>query len=314
MKRYFFAFIAAAFALCVTAQTRVMTIKTADKELTFNVADILEITFDELAAQVDTTLFHAFDGYIIVSTAYFKDSYYGDKAKLAVYKTSEDEYIVTFSDPVWGEAVFGHVAVGRELAGEGTIRMDNQKGGFSDYAATLSGPMTTPVITIPSVMGGTTIVFHVGEAPANLQIAGKKSGSVTVMVGGQFGPYESSPVQYVIKANDDGTIDVTLPTFTLEGTVMGDLTVGSYTIANIAYDQERQAFFRDYSSDESITMHLKAEQNGTTTMDGDYTFGAMGNIELKTDEAQKVVAVNTIQPGKMPFAIVITFQEETVTR
>lgn len=30
---------------------------------------------------------------------------------------------------------------------------------------------------------------------------------------------------------------------------MGDLSLGTYTIQNIAYDSEKQAFYRDYSTD-----------------------------------------------------------------
>ncbi len=309
MKRFLFLLSAVLCTLCIHAQNEVMNVNLGDTVVSFRIADIHEITFGVEEEQVDTTLFHAFNGYIIVSSAYFTDSYYGDQAKLGVYKTSKGEYIVTFSDPVWGEAFFGHVSVGRTLEATGTIKMANPRGGnATEYEASLSGPMTTPVITIPSVMGGTSITFHVGEAPMALQVSGRHKGNVSVLVGGQFGPYVSTNVTYSIQANADGTINITIPEYALEGTVMGDLTLGSYTVKNVAWNEERAAFYRDYAADE-LSMHLTAVKDGATTMDSDYTFTALGNIEVKKD-GQNLTIVNNFQPGRMPFPVEATFNTE----
>lgn len=289
-------------AMSATAQTNVLRINVGDTIVTYRLADIKEIVFDTEEEHVDTTLFHSFNGYLTVTSAYFTDSYYGDQAQLAVWKTSQNEYIVTFSDPVWGEAEFGNVIVGRTLAAEGTIKMANQQGGgVKEYAATLSGAMTTPVITVPTVMGGTTITFHVGEAPMHYRVSGRHKGDVSVMVGGQFGPYTAEGITHNIVANGDGTISVTIPEYVLTGTVMGDLTLGSYTVSNIAWNEERGAFFRDYSADDT-TFHLKVEKDGAVTMDGDYNFNALGTLEVKLTETG-VSIENNFQPGRMPFPI-----------
>ena len=435
MKRYILSLIAAATMLCANAQTEVLKINLGDTTVIYKVADIQEMTFDTVEEQADTTLFHSFNGYITVSTAYFTDTYYGNDAQLGVFKTSEDEYLVTFSDPTWGDAFFGHVQIGQALSAEGTIKMfDRHSGGYKSYDCTLSGPMTTPVITIPSLMGGTSITFHVGAAPAGYLVAGKydaarsvtipampqmgtvvqdtvsvtlaagtdpatanitlpactyngmelpeitlegialtddgngsytiaetsyeasgaagivsgtvapgsslslhvtmaygsmpfelsmdystpvepelyvtagqHKGGVSVMVGGQFGPYTQTDITYGIEDNGDGTINVVIPGFQLSGTVMGDLTLGAYTVSNVAYDLERGAYYRDYSAD-GLTFHLTAVNNGATTMDNDYDFTRLGTIEVKATEAGGVSVVNTFQPGAMPFPVESVFE------
>ena len=311
MKRYILSLIAAATMLCAQAQTEVLKINLGDTIVTYKVADIQEMTFDTVEEQADTTLFHSFNGYITVSTAYFTDTYYGNDAQLGVFKTSEDEYLVTFSDPTWGDAFFGHVQIGQALSAEGTIKMfDRHSGGYKNYDCTLSGPMTTPVITVPGVMGGTSITFHVDEPPVDPELyvtAGQHKGGVTVMVGGQFGPYTQTDITYGIEDNGDGTINVVIPGFQLSGTVMGDLTLGAYTVSNVAYDAERGAYYRDYSAD-GLTFHLTAVNNGATTMDNDYDFTRLGTIEVKATEAGGVSVVNTFQPGAMPFPVESVFE------
>lgn len=306
MRKYILTLIAAVVTLTCTAQTEVLRIRLADREVTFNIADIQEMSFDTLDEPADTTLFHSFKGYIIVSTQYFQNSYYGSDAELAVYKTSEGEFIVTFSDPTWGEGFFGHVQVGQSLSGEGTMSIASQQSGqVKEYEATISGPMTAPVITIPSLMGGTTIQFHVGEPPVAYQIVGNHVGLVSVTVGGQFGPYLHEDVTYKIVANEDGTVNLVMPQYELTGTVMGDLTVGGYTVSNIAYDEELGAFVRDYTGD-GLSMHLIAVNDGTTTMDNDYELTKLGNVVIQPT-SDGITIVNSFQPGNMPFPIVATF-------
>ena len=305
MKKILLSLIVTMGALNAAAQTEVLKIDLGDTVVTYKLADIKEISFDTEEEKVDTTLFHSFDGYLMVSSQYFQDQYYGNQAKLAVYKTSKGEYIVTFSDPQWGDAVFGNVSVGRELAGEGINTMA-YRGNVSTYSATLSGPMTTPVITMPNVMSGTVITFHVGQPPVAYLIEGNHKGTNNVVVGGQFGPY-TAEITYKITANKDGSINIVLPEYPLTGTVMGDLTLGSYTISNIAYDAERGAFFRDYTND-GLTMHLTAVNNGQTTMNSDYTFERYGGSITITPTETGINVSHTFQPGAMPFGITATME------
>jgi len=282
----------------------IMKLKTADgKVVRYEVKDVQQISFG--------SLFHAFDGYITASAAYFKDSYFGGTAKLSVYSTAEG-YDVTICDSIWGDAEFENVVMGKgTLTGTGSITVTPQYGGGT-YEATISGAMTAPVITIPEMMkGGTTLSWHLGEVPEAVKVAGKHNGSISVMVGEQFGPYINSSVAYTITANEDGTINIIVPEYTLDNTYIGNLTLGSYTISNVAYDNEKKAFYRDYTGDQ-LSFHFKSE-GGSMPMDGDYTFTKLGNIIVQTTETGMSI-VNNFTPGNMPFPIVSTFEKTAQTR
>ena len=303
IKKYLFLLIAVVSTAVVSAQpgtgapTRIMKMKTADGQtLRYELSNIAEMSFG--------TLFHAFDGYILGNNAYFQDYYAGSSAKLSVYKVGEG-YDVHISDPVWGEAEFENVTMGMgQLSGSGSIGGSEQYGGRT-YEATIGGPMSTPVIDIPTLMqGGTKLTFYVGTVPPSILVKGRYSGSVSVMVGTAFGPYVNNSVTYQIIANADGTINVVVPEYTLDNTAIGNLTLGTYTISNIAYDAERGAFYRDYTGD-NLSFHFKAT-GGTAELDNDYTFTQLGNIEVKNTESG-VSIINNFQPGRMPFPITSTF-------
>lgn len=135
--------------------------------------------------------------------------------------------------------------------------------------------------------------------------AGTYSGMNSVTIGEKW--TYSTGIDYVITANQDGTINLQVPEYTLTGTVMGDMTIGAYTVSNIAYDESKKAFERDYSQD-GISLHVKAVNNGVTSMDGDYTMGEGCNVVIeKTDQGLKVV--NAFKMGAMPFLIVATFTQ-----
>lgn len=304
MKKYLFLLIAAVSATAVMAQpgqgsqTEIMKLKTADGQIIrYEVSNVSELSFG--------ALFHAFDGYILADGKYFNDYYAGSVSKLSVYQAAEG-YDIHISDPVWGEAEFENVTMTMgKLEGSGKIIVSQQYGG-STYDATISGAMTTPVITIPSLMqSGTTLTFHLGEVPQAVLVKGSHKGSVSVMVGDSYGPYVNSDVTYTVTANEDGTINVVIPEYTLDNTQIGNLTLGTYTISNIAYDEEKGAFYRDYTGDD-LSFHFKVIKDGNTTMDNDYTFTQLGNITVKSVNGT-ITIENNFQPGKMPFPITSTY-------
>jgi hypothetical protein len=309
MKKYILSLITTLFTIGVMAQpngaetVEIMKLKTADgKVVRYEVKNIEQLSFG--------SLFHSFGGYITATGKYFKDSYFGGTAKLYVWNSAEG-YDVSLSDSIWGEAEFENVTMGRgSLSGIGSITVSQQYGGGT-YEATISGPMTTPVITIPSLMqGGTTLTFYMGDVPQSLLVKGSHQGSVSVMVGSSFGPYINNNVTYTITANADGTINIVVPEYTLENTQIGNLTLGTYTISNVAYNSEKGSFYRDYTSD-GLSFHFKAT-GGSTELDSDYAFTKLGNIEVRKTETGLTI-VNYFQPGNMPFPIVSNFEKATQT-
>lgn len=137
--------------------------------------------------------------------------------------------------------------------------------------------------------------------------------AINVNVGGKF-PYANEGVTYNVRKYMDGDVqkvDVEVPTYTLDNTVMGNLTLGTYTVKGLTYDEEKGGFYRDYKKD-GLSFHFTAEQNGNKTMDGDYEFNAEkdNNILVKYNGTKITDIVNTFQMGAMPFGIVTSFNSE----
>lgn len=141
--------------------------------------------------------------------------------------------------------------------------------------------------------------------------------ALSVCIGGQADyTYQNESVTYNVRTykKDDVTkMDVQIPTYVLSNTVMGDLTIGGYTVTGLTYDETKGGYYKDYAND-GLTMHFTAVRNGITTMDKDYTLATADgeNILITTDNTGKVASiVNNFQPGSMPYAIVSTFPGTT---
>ncbi len=134
--------------------------------------------------------------------------------------------------------------------------------------------------------------------------------AINVNVGGAFN-YTNNNVTYNVRKYMDGNVqkvDVEIPTYTLDNTVMGNLTLGTYTVKGLTYDEEKGGFYRDYK-DDGLTFHFSAETGGKKTMDGNYSFNPEkdNNILVKYNGNKVEDIVNTFQMGSMPFAIVSKF-------
>lgn len=134
---------------------------------------------------------------------------------------------------------------------------------------------------------------------------GTYTGPVSVVVGGAY-TYTKEEVQYDLVMNEDATLDVTICGYELPGTMIGDLTLGQYTVCNVPYDEAQGGYFKDYTQD-GLTMHFKAEQGGVATMDNDYVLQKAGSLLITATETGYCI-VNTFSPGMMPFVIVSTAQ------
>lgn len=133
-----------------------------------------------------------------------------------------------------------------------------------------------------------------------ISVEGTYNGTIEVTVGGQF-TYAAENDAVTVTRNADGSLKVALSGYSLTGTMMGDLTIGSLTIDNIAYDEAKQAYYRNYSQD-GLTRHFTAAQNGQATMDNDYPLGETSEITLKFD-GDNVQIQNDFKLGAMPFPL-----------
>lgn len=167
-----------------------------------------------------------------------------------------------------------------------------------------------------------TVVFQYGKMPFPMTYTVKGyyvkavSNPIVVTVGGQF-KYNNDNVTYELRRYKDGgtdKLDVTVPSYTLANTVMGDLTLGSYTVKGLVYDEAQGGYYRDYKND-GLKFHFTAVQGGKTTMDKDYDFATDkdNNILVKYEGNNVSSIVNTFQVGTMPFGIVSVFSGATTS-
>lgn len=141
------------------------------------------------------------------------------------------------------------------------------------------------------------------------------AGLNSVTVGGQFGPYEADVTHKIRTYVEDEVtkMDVEIPTYQLNGTVMGNLTLGTYTVMGLTYDESKGGYYRDYAAD-GLTVHLTAVRGGTTTMDADYALSAVGGENILVEMANgRAKITNNFQPGAMPFQIAAIMNQSTST-
>lgn len=138
--------------------------------------------------------------------------------------------------------------------------------------------------------------------------------AINVSVGGAY-KYENASVTYQVRKYKDGDVeklDVEIPTYQLTATVMGDLTLGTYTVKGLTYDEAKGGYYRDYKND-GLTFHFKSVKNGNTSMDQDYEFNPEkdNNILVKYNGNSVTDIVNNFQMGAMPFPISSSFKNVT---
>lgn len=180
------------------------------------------------------------------------------------------------------------------------------------FAAAFCASAQNEILTI-TMVNGTEHTFNVAEisemtfgaATMADQFAGAYTGTQKVTVGGAF-TYETT-VTYTLTAEADGTVTVAIPSYTLTGTMMGDLTLGALTIPGLSYDYAKGGFFRDYGSD-GLQQHFKAVNNGVATMDADYTLNPVSTILITANGANAIAVENPFKLGAMPLPLTAAFE------
>lgn len=179
--------------------------------------------------------------------------------------------------------------------------------------AALTGQAQTLNIRLNS---GETVSYNVADvesidfSEATGSLAGDKTGTISVMVGGTFGPYAVKDQTHTVTANADGTLDVTIPEYHIPGTPIGNLVLSTFTVRGLTWNDELQAYARNFTND-GIIVHFQAEKDGNVTMEGDYEFNARANntISLCLNAEGKATMTMTMQVGNMPFPIAVEFIE-----
>lgn len=292
-------------ALAVQAQSLKVT-KTDGSVVTYNASDISKIEFLPSETPSQPKLIHEYAGYLTVKNRVLDNVRFDTGAKIKVLQDG-GKFLAEFSDTQWGTGSFVITMNKHAINGTGKMKIANPRAGgaVEEYDATMSGSMREIKISIPSLMGGTDITWHYAEASAASKVAGNYIGTTALKVGDSFGPFTSATVGYKITANEDGTINVTASEENYTGvTMMGNLTLGTYTVKNLAYDKESNSFVRDYSND-GLKVHFKAV--GGMPIDSEYSFKATSKMVVTVDESGTLTIKNNYSLTRMPFPISATY-------
>ena len=293
-------------ALAVQAQSLKVT-KTDGSVVTYNASDISKIEFLPAETPSQPKLIHEFAGYLTVKNKMINNVRYDNGAKIKVLQDG-GKFFAEFSDTQWGTGSFEITMANHAINGTGKMKIANPKAGgaMNEYDATMSGSMTEIKISIPSLMGGTDITWHYAEASAASKVAGNYTGTTSLNVGGMFGPFTSATVEYKVTANEDGSINVTASEEKYTGvTMVGNLTLGTYTVKNLAYDKATNSFSRDYSED-GIKVFFKSDNIGKKEGE-DYAFGKTSKMTVTLAEDGTLTITNNYKVGRMPFPISATY-------
>lgn len=293
-------------ALAVQAQSLKVT-KTDGSVVTYNATDISKIEFLPAETPSQPKLIHEFAGYLTVKNRVLDNQRFDTGAKIKVLQDG-GKFFAEFSDTQWGTGSFEISMANHAINGTGKMKIANPRAGgaVEEYDATMSGSMTEIKISIPSLMGGTDITWHYAEASAASKVAGNYTGTTSLTVGGVFGPFTSATVEYKVTANEDGSINVTALEEKYTGvTVVGNLTLGTYTVKNLAYDKATNSFSRDYSED-GIKVHFKSN-GGSMNKDENYEFGKTSKMTVTFAENGTLTITNNYKIGAMPFPISATY-------
>lgn len=128
------------------------------------------------------------------------------------------------------------------------------------------------------------------------EYSGTYNGTITLNVADQYS-YDAD-ISCVITAGDNETITVSFPEYSLSGTMMGDMTLGSVTISNLVYDENKGGFYRNYGG-EGITQ---------TMNDKAYPLNAPSSIIVTKDKNGNLAIENPFTLGKMPLPLTATFE------
>lgn len=145
---------------------------------TFNVPAVMggmNITFILGEVPVSKLLVGSYNGWTEASCAYFEGMQATDQT-LSLTANADDTFTLAYTSDSWGEFSFESLSVTSAngiytLSGEG-VTMMGMNGNIREYPCTVTGRIDANkenvsfTFTVPGVMGGLTITFTQGEAPA----------------------------------------------------------------------------------------------------------------------------------------------------
>ena len=241
----------------------------------------------------------SYKGYTLASCNYFQNMIAPDET-VVITKNTDGSASVSFTSATWGTftitdaqaSISGNVC---SLSGNGQTQM-GMGGSTSAYECTFTAEIKSQTdarmeFTVPAVMGGMTLTFQTGDAPADLLLAGTYEGYTDADCA-MFQNRYTDDESVTLTANGDGTLKV----------VFESATWGNFQVAAATAAKKEGAY--TFSGSGKVAMGMGG---GPAT---DYDFTVSGSTNAAKDDYSivfKVPAVMggltvTLLPGTAPVA------------
>lgn len=237
-----------------------------------------------------------YEGYTLAGCAYFQNTCTADET-ITVTENADGSARVTFTSGSWGEFTIPDAQMSENggtytLTGSGQTKM-GMGGNVSSYDCTYTAEIDSREkaqmqFKVAGVMGGLTIDFTTGEAPADLLLAGTYEGYTDADCA-YFQNRYTDDESLKMTANGDGTLAV----------VFESATWGTFRVAKAAVTKDGDQY--EFTGDGTVSMGMGDNVK-------DYAFTMTGTSNAAKDDFS--IAFNapavmggltiTLLPGKAP--------------
>ena len=228
----------------------------------------------------------SYNGYTLANCNYFQNMISADET-VVITENTDGTATVSFTSAMWGTftitdaqaSISGNVC---SLSGSGQTQM-GMGGSTSTYKCTFTAEIKSQTdarmeFSIPAVMGGMTLTFQTGDAPADLMLAGAYKGYTDAdctMFKNRYTDGES----VTLTANGNGTVKV----------VFESDTWGTFTVESATATKEGEEYV--FTGSGSVAMGMGG---GPAT---DYDFTVSGSTNAAKDDYSIVFKVPAVMGG-----------------
>lgn len=208
-----------------------------------------------------------YNGYTLASCNYFQNMISADET-VVITKNTDGTASVSFTSATWGEftitdaqaSVSGDICT---LSGSGQTQM-GMNGNTSTYDCTFTAEIRSQddarmEFRIPAVMGGMTLTFQTGDAPADLLLAGTYEGYTDADCA-MFQDRYTDGESVKLTANGDGSVKV----------VFESASWGTFTVESATATKEGEEYV--FTGSGSVAMGM-----GDSTSNYDFTLSGRTN-------------------------------------
>lgn len=209
----------------------------------------------------------SYNGYTLASCNYFQNMISADET-VVITENTDGTATVSFTSATWGEftitdaqaSVSGDLCT---LSGSGQTQM-GMNGNTSTYDCTFTAEIRSQddarmEFSIPAVMGGMTLTFQTGDAPADLLLAGTYEGYTDADCA-MFQDRYTDGESVKLTANGDGSVKV----------VFESASWGTFTVESATATKEGEEYV--FTGSGSVAMGM-----GESTSNYDFTLSGRTN-------------------------------------